>query len=340
MAAFSIKVGFLKYQYIFGISILFGTTLSVLSWSCPNLCTCDENKGLVNCTDRQLIEFPANVSSYTRILHLGINKLENISWKNFENHGLLTELNIKRNNLQEITDAPFRQLRNLTKLVLRHNGLRTLSSDCFSGLTSLKTLSLSYNNLATFPENLRTFTPNLKILWVISNEITVIRPESVNLPKLTRLTLGTNQIHTIERGTFQNNSRLVFLDLRNNMLSSITYEFMLQSLGNLKHLDLSENNIWNISDNAFIYLKKLETLKLDYNPFYSLPCNIFNDVVSLNQLTLRQKSMEGTAVSGINCTDIWSQVIKRLYSIEQIRNNGELIDGDRPVTISDSSLNI
>ncbi|XP_033103006.1 leucine-rich repeat-containing protein 15-like [Anneissia japonica] len=325
-----------KFIYVVSINILFGTSLSVLSsFTCPTHCKCNEAKGLTNCSSLQFTKVPSNLSQNTTDLQLGDNQMLSVSSEDFENLKLLRELNLKKNNLREIANFTFSNLTNLEKLVLRNNDLTILTADTFKGLTALLVLNLSNNKLVNFPALLQTCTPKLKRLYLGSNFISIVTKDSGNLTAMTRLGLANNRIHTIENGAFLNYPKLINLELKNNGLVNITHEFMSPSLGKLEKVDLSENRISHITQDAFHHLQRLTKLKLEYNPLEYLECDLFTPLVNLKSITLRQGSMESIAVNGNNCTNQWFEVCKRLHHVNQMR--GEPIYEDRPITISDSS---
>lgn len=104
------------------------------------------------------------------------------------------------------------------------------------------------------------------------------------MPQLRVLDLSINVIEKIEPTAFNNLQQLQELNLSNNRLTRISVEF--GRLFSLKKLDLEENQISTIHDNAFRDLKNLETLDLADNDLLHLPLRLFTSLKNLHFLDI------------------------------------------------------
>uniref|UniRef100_A0A7M4FTY7 Leucine rich repeat containing 52 n=1 Tax=Crocodylus porosus TaxID=8502 RepID=A0A7M4FTY7_CROPO len=171
---------------------LFGIVLASKVLSCPPNCTCQYLE--VNCTGKQLQEYPLTIPLDTRQLILAAN---NISYLpsvelNFltdlvyldcrENHigedlGFtfisvvkLVYLDLSANNLTRVTFTSFSQLTNLVVLKLSDNpNLVEIEKDSFANNSWLRHLDVSRTGLTFLDTSTVSDLPNLKSLGLSGN---------------------------------------------------------------------------------------------------------------------------------------------------------------------------
>ncbi|XP_041128692.1 leucine-rich repeat-containing protein 38-like [Polyodon spathula] len=103
---------------------------------------------------------------------------------------------------------------------------------------------------------------------------------------LVYLDLRNNSLSTIEPGTFSTSSKLVFLDLGQNNLTEIPAGTFLES-GSLIKLHLDSNPyLSSISEDAFLGLTSLRELELESNALSSMKVGSLSQLSSLKLLRL------------------------------------------------------
>ncbi|MHA1721328.1 MAG: leucine-rich repeat domain-containing protein [Promethearchaeota archaeon] len=219
-------------------------------------------------------------------------------------------LKVTNKNLSSIP----KWITNLTKLKyldFSWNNIITIP-EWFDGLKKLKELFLSYNKITSFSQNLI----NLEKLYLNSNQITKITHSIKNAVNLKELDLSHNKISDIPAEIGQLNN-LIKINLSFNLLKHIPQSFIqlenleicdlsinqlidvpyIDSNMKLKHLDLSHNNIEDISD--FVgNLQNLEYLNVFNNKINKIPESLFNMTelttcdLRLNPLSLKKSQLE------------------------------------------------
>ncbi|XP_073448954.1 leucine-rich repeat-containing protein 52 [Aquarana catesbeiana] len=166
-------------------------SLVELGTCCPKECTCEHL--LVNCTDRQLEEFPSGIPMDTRQLILTHNNLtylpsvdlnllidlvyldcsHNILGSSLEATFIamsLVYLDLSYNNITKITSATFYLLTSLVVLKLSDNpNLEEIEKDAFANNTGLRQLDLSRTALTYLDVTTVSELPSLRTLGLSSN---------------------------------------------------------------------------------------------------------------------------------------------------------------------------
>ncbi len=129
----------------------------------------------------------------------------------------------------------------------------------FTVLTELTILDISKNTMETFPRDLFHKVGNLRTI-----------------------NLSDNFLKNIPTNAFANCSQLSELNIRKNNLS---YLSAFGTMAELRYLDLSENNLHNLSSAVFRGLIKLNSIILSDNKISQIPTNAFfylDDLTFLN----------------------------------------------------------
>ncbi|VDI76653.1 Hypothetical predicted protein [Mytilus galloprovincialis] len=122
--------------------------------------------------------------------------------------------------------------------------------------------------------------------YLYSNQITTLQQGTFqDLPKLDRLYLYSNQITTIQQGTFQDLPELDRLYLYSNQITTLQ-QGTFQDLPKLDRLYLDGNQLTTIQQGAFQNLPTLTNLDLSNNDLTVLEENIFQDLTALQTLDL------------------------------------------------------
>ena len=140
---------------------------------------------------------------------------------------------------------------------------------CFANLTRLDQLSLNFDNLTVFPSVIKLF-PNLKKLSLENNNIEIIDDNNVDTNmSVTTLFLSNNSFIKIPKA-INRFSRLTYLDMSYNMISSISNDD-LHGLAQLQTLRLDHNPISHISHDAFLLNSNLSELDLHFANLTRIP---------------------------------------------------------------------
>ena len=159
----------------------------------------------------------------------------------------LEVLSLKNNEINDLMPNTFEQLVKLTHLSLSNNKLVTIKGLTFAGLQNLSSLDLDANPVSEFEEKSLLGCTRLKKLNLsnmTSNETDINNRTFLYVPHLQDLNLAS--------------SPSIAADIINS-------KDILRSLGNLKKLNLKNNNLERMPDNFEVMLHDLETLQLAGN---------------------------------------------------------------------------
>lgn len=265
--------------------------------------------------DNRILAFPTeplNLFQNLRRLSLDYNRIAAISREILAPVRKNKELSLAFNLISEIPDETFMEFENLELLNLHGNKISDLSGKKTHGLEqSLLYLDIGYNEITDLPQ---FEFQNLLILSMAKNKISKINTSTLKsltkliylnvsynmisefsydlltgLKSMERLDFQQNMLTYIPVGTFRNLS-LVELNLKNNHLGVIK-ENAFETLMQMKYLDLSFNKIEQIAENAFNNVPNIEILNLMGNKLSAFTGNEFSFETKLKQLILSQNEI-------------------------------------------------
>lgn len=215
----------------------------------------------VQCSEVFLFEsqLPQNTFSRLQILeelHFDSCKLLHLPNKVFDGLGTLKTLSINSKNSDW---GPGKSLE--------------LQPDSLVGLKQLIELDLSENNLRVLPPSFLCPVGNLQILNLTRNRI--------------RSADNLGFAHM----TCNGGSELQALDASFNELRSIPENWGISRLRRLQHLNLQNNNITELSGEAFAGLSSLRTLNLSHNHLETLPEGLFAGSKELREIHLEHNDL-------------------------------------------------
>lgn len=236
----------------------------------PNKLKAQDNSAKANLVKKELVS-PEEKTDFERTIRAGIvNNTANLSNKKltflskeillFEGLG---SVNLSKNALTEFPSI-LSELRNLRTINLSENQIDRVSVSQLQKFELLDTLDLQSNKLVSFCDDFVSYeqTPvlrNLRSLDLAKNRLTQVSIIFASLPKLDTLSLGYNQITSIEPLIFQENNTLDTLILTNNKIETISEN--IANLMKLATLLAENNNIKNFPPElAFLNLKNLSIL--------------------------------------------------------------------------------
>lgn len=140
--------------------------------------------------------------------------------------------------------------------------LEVINEESFQHCLLLQNLHLDFNEILVIPDNTFRGSPNLVGLF-----------------------LNVNHIHQIADSAFTGTS-INFLDLGNNLLTSINSAALLPINSTLTTLELINNRLMTINSDDFANARNIRILIISGNAFFTLPGNAFEPLTSLEFLAM------------------------------------------------------
>ncbi|XP_069070587.1 reticulon-4 receptor isoform X1 [Pleurodeles waltl] len=178
---------------------------------------------------------------------------------------------------------------------------------------------------------------NLTLLWIHSNNISVIEPGTFyGLDKLEELDISDNgNLKSIGPSTFRSLTHLHSLRIDRCGLLELP-NGIFRGLFSLQYLYLQDNNLQALHDDTFLDLANLTFLFLHGNKIKTLSENVFRGLVGLDRLLLHQNRVSQIHVRAFhdlgkvmtlylfnnNLTVLTEEVMAPLVSLQYLRLNG------------------
>ncbi|XP_054281900.1 leucine-rich repeat and fibronectin type-III domain-containing protein 3 isoform X2 [Macrosteles quadrilineatus] len=221
----------------------------------------------------------------------------------------LKNLNLQDNELDEIPIESLRGLKNLTLLDLSRNRITKVPDDAFITLTRLSTLKLSDNNVTISSEAFKGLEESLKNLNLKGTRQKRI-PEAVRgLKTLAFLDLAQNGLTELPGSggseLLSGLESLTALNLERNVIQRVTDDTFLGVADTLSSLSLLNNLLTEFPVGAINSLTELRVLDIGFNLLTELPVTAFSGTPSLTLLALDGNplaSIPGAALAHLNTT--------------------------------------
>ncbi|XP_078488415.1 leucine-rich repeats and immunoglobulin-like domains protein 3 [Ciona intestinalis] len=154
----------------------------------------------------------------------------------------LEKLSLSRNKVNSISSGAWKLCKEIRHLNLSHNDLTTIISKQFESLTVMQTLDLSRNAIVAMEKEAFYGLRKLKKL-VLSRNLISSSVEDLGgifrgLESIETLLMNNNRIRSLSPDTFVGADKLVYLDLRNNNITSVQNKTF-QTMKNLKRLRIN-----------------------------------------------------------------------------------------------------
>nr|XP_032827908.1 SLIT and NTRK-like protein 3 [Petromyzon marinus] len=154
---------------------------------------------------------------------------------------------LQRNAVRRLPALAFARLPGLSLLNLASNGLAHIAEGAFSGLAELRRLHVNRNALEELRNDTLLGLSSLEYLQADHNLLRRIESGAfARAPKLSVLLLNDNQLESLPAGLLQSSAALTALDLRGNRLKALPLSGILDCLGHLAQVQLSDNP-WDCS---------------------------------------------------------------------------------------------
>lgn len=204
----------------------------------------------------------------------------------------LKYLDLFGNSIQEIPDWLF-SLKRLEHLSLKNNSFKEMPTIVFT-LENIKYLNLSDNQINQLSSSNFNNLMNIDRVDISHNTIPFIQFQNVAYPKCSNLNLKGNKLKRFPE--------------------------IISQVNTLEKLDISNNNISSIEDDAFANLEYLEELDLSFNELTYLPA-------SIGKLTrLKRLNLSGNKIASL------PKEFENLVSLEYLDLEGNTI-GRAPIEI-------
>ncbi|CAK9301640.1 unnamed protein product [Gordionus sp. m RMFG-2023] len=214
----------------------------------------------------------------------------------------LVHLDLQNNRLRNLDPRTFQNLNKLRVINLSGNDLVHILDGCFNNMPSLEFISLKYNRISSIGLIL-TNSSSVKTWLMKSNSLGDVPKNALaKLPNIETLDLSRNFIAKLKKFSFENNKKLVSLDLSSNhlyLLEPNSFKGLEDSLHDLK---IFHNRISYIAPAVLKDLKKLSLFDLSYNNLTSLSVELFENCQ--DSLTYMDISCKFHLVKAINIIDI------------------------------------
>ena len=252
--------------------VLSVVVIPVLTDVCPEKCFCNKQLTSVNCEGHELTTIPDNLPKAVQTLYMGHN---NIYYVNLTGNGILPNLREIRLDNCEISGLKTRtfvgmSVPKLSVVYLRNNKISVVESRSFSNLSSLSFVYLTNNFIQKIQPDAFVDTPSVTYINLDSNYLTEI-PSLGNLQKLQQLYIQANYITNLNfPPEYRRLENLVDIGLSNNAIEKLddaTFENLNNT--NVRKIELSRNKLSEISKEAFVWFRNIQSLKIGWNPLTS-----------------------------------------------------------------------
>ncbi|KAJ8407309.1 hypothetical protein AAFF_G00278830 [Aldrovandia affinis] len=254
---------------------------------CPAGCTCTQEKSCtVLCDHANLPDLPKEFPCEASTINLDKNNLKFLAERAFGTLPSLRSLSIGHNNISFITPGAFKGLPNLVELRMAHNEyIRYLHTRTFSALRRLVRLDLSDCNLFNMPDRIFLEQTALRELLCFQNNFRRIPGAIRDMANLTHVYLERNKIEAVAYNSLLGLVGLRYLNLQENRINVI-HDQAFQDLKQLENFYLNDNLLSDLPDHAFKGLFRLKMLNLGGNLLTNVSRTWFGDLTELEVLYL------------------------------------------------------
>jgi len=270
-------------------------------------------------SSNNITNLPRNIFNRTAlaILNLKYNKIE--SKLDFATPDI-QKLDLSFNNITNIGSTMFNKMTGLTSLILKGNGIKKIHLTAFFSLKNLRQIDLSFNELEQVSASLFLGNRELDIIRLNDN----YRLKSLPLEgfacesgkfNVYLFDLQNCDISELGDDTFKNMPRMTTLNLAWNNIESLSPEFF-GNMTKLIELNLSNNVITELGNLTFLNNRNLKKLNLAGNPLIKISPRMFLPLKDLTELD----------ISNCDLAEIWSEPMSSDLALSTVLKNLKLLN--------------
>lgn len=213
----------------------------------------------------QYLDTELNEVPYLRKLYLQNNYLSSIADHAFMSLKYLNNLYLQHNLLTSVNISLI-HLKNVTELDISYNHLLKLSGYQINRLGSIVDFNASHNELTLVESNCFNLAFNLEKLDFSYNYINMVIENTMfeNNNKLKYLNFYSNKLNGVQENAFLH-CDLIYFNVENNNFTGDIKEYTFSNLDYITKLNLSQQNITGIRNDAFTSMESLLNLNLSRN---------------------------------------------------------------------------
>ena len=234
----------------------------------------------------------------------------------------LKSINLSNNMFFSIDNHFLIANQKLETIILKNNLLDSINKTAFSTFDNLEVLDLSYNFISILKDGCINCL-SLKVLFLNNNTIRNISETAFHgMPNLTDLTLYNNKISQLTRNVFKELFYLEHLFLNNNVISEIHYDTFWR-LSALKSIHLGSNCLTQpIQPSLFPYCNNLTEIDLSDNEIKHIDNNAFSSCDSLQYLNLKVTDYFDPSTVGhlksLQYFQLYYKLVNKMYSVRNL----------------------
>ncbi|XP_061171608.1 uncharacterized protein LOC133181081 [Saccostrea echinata] len=245
---------------------------------CSGGCNCDETKRIVTgCSGPTVV-----IKGYT---------FDNLTVNSFTSS--VTKITIiNAMSFKYFDNATFVHLTNLQELTIYKTSLVQFPD---ISTTSMQRMMLCDNKIKFFPHNHTnpTWPSSLTMITLIKNDIEWVPDNLFSGSNLEYIGLSRNSIRYFPGKALQNANKVQFLSVDDNQIQTVSKAHLAYLVNSdLKHLNLSNNQINYIQPGSFSQLQKLLILELHDNDLATVAEGVFGNIPNLLHLDLVRNNLQ------------------------------------------------
>ncbi|KAI5643666.1 leucine rich repeat domain-containing protein [Phthorimaea operculella] len=222
-----------------------------------------------------------------KVLNCSRGQLNNIHFNAFQNTGSLEILDLSQNLLNNF-ETNVTSISSVKELRLNDNRIRNVTKGAITGIDLLEKIYFANNNLMTIESKLFQELKNIKVLDLSNNHLVDSNEVLSNLSYLVELKLS----NTRRQFNFENMTKVSVnnLDLSQNNIEDISKVFVYK-INDIHSLDLHANKISSIDKDSFQNMHTLIRLDLSFNLITYIQPGSFLQTHGLQLLNLHENSL-------------------------------------------------
>ncbi|CAH0599912.1 unnamed protein product [Chrysodeixis includens] len=249
------------------------------------------------------------------------NQIGEIPRAMFARNSLIKVVHLDNNKIKKLDTSSFKGMRFLRRLYLQDNQISDIGRGTFSAVTRIGTVDLARNHITKVDYQMFQQVKYAEHINLAENKITIIENQAFTDLYLAVVNISHNLLSTIETGAFQNCNNLTLLELSHNQLVNISrrafdensYAYQLKLDHNL-FTDFSQIPIQNMSG--------IQILNVSHNRIESIPKLAFPKLYELHTVDLSHN----------NISEIFNAVFQNLFSLRFLYLNHNSLEVIKPST--------